>query len=409
MFGRKISATGILLLFFVVIMSFNVNAQGTTIILGQDTDRRPISTAVPFLSIAPDARSAAMGDVGVALSPDANSTYWNAAKLPFAKDKFGISLSYSPWLRQLVNDMYLAYLSGYYKLDDRQAVGFALTYFNLGDIQFTDIIGNPIKDFNPREFAFSGSYARKLGEQFSLAVSGRFIYSNLSANIVLPNQQEAKAGITGAVDIGAYYTKDDLEVGGRPASLSLGVNISNIGAKISYSNENEQDFIPTNLRLGGAFTMDLDPLSRNALTFALDFNKLMVPTPPKLDSAGNIIDGTDPRDKTVLSGIFGSFSDAPDGFSEELQEFTTSIGVEYKYRDQQGRDVFAARAGYFNEHKNKGDRKYFTVGAGINYRQFGLDVAYLIPQSQSNNNPLAETLRFTLSLNFEDKTESASE
>ena len=399
MFGRKTLLKSVVLLIILVSSTFSVQAQN---LLGQT---RPLSTAVPFLSIAPDARSAAMGDVGVALAPTANSNYWNAATLAFTENQYGFSLSYSPWLRKLVNDMFLAYLSGYYKLDDKQTVGFALRYFSLGDISFTDVLGFPIKDFTPREFSFSGSYSRKLSERFGIAVSGRFIYSNLSAGIILPNLQEAKAGITGAVDIGAYYTNSDIQIGENAATLSFGLNISNIGAKISYSNDNEQDFIPTNFRIGSAFTMDLDPLGRNALTFALDFNKLMVPTPPELDSVGNIVSGTNPRDRSVLSGVFGSFTDAPDGFSEELQEITTSVGLEYSYRDQYGNDVFAARAGYFNEHENKGDRKYFTLGAGINYRNFGLDVAYLIPQSQSNNNPLAETLRFTLSLDFEDQNQ----
>ncbi len=405
MFSSKKLTLCVLVLAYVGIMA--VEAQNpTSIILQQDTTRRPITTAVPFLAITPDARSAALGDAGVAISPDANAIYWNPAKLAFAPDKYGVSLSYNPWLRNLVDDMFLAFLSGYYKMDDKQAFAASLRYFNMGDIQFTDIEGNPIRDFSPREFAFAATYSRKLSERIGVAISGRFIHSNLSANLVLPNQQESKPGTTGAADIAFYYNNKDLKLAGRPASLAFGVNISNIGAKISYSNDNEQDFIPTNLRVGTAFTTSLDPLDRNTLTFALDLNKLMVPTPPRINSQGEIVEGTDPRDITVLSGIFGSFTDAPDGFSEELQEFTISTGLEYFYHDQLGNPVFAARAGYFNEHENKGNRKYFTVGIGAYYRQFGLDVAYLIPQGQSNNNPLAETVRFTLSLAFPDKDDT---
>lgn len=370
------------------------------IVLGQDLSRRPISVAVPFLLIAPDSRSSAMGDVGVAISPDANSIYWNPAKLAFIEPQAGFSLSYSPWLRNLVNDMFLANLGGYYRLDDQQVVGASLRYFNLGDIQFTDINGEPIRDFTPRELAFDVSYSRKLSERIGVAITGRFIHSNLSANLTLPNQQESKPGNTGAVDLSFYYNSREFNVAGRPSNIAFGANISNIGAKISYSNDNEQDFIPTNLRLGSAFTTSLDPLDRNTITLALDFNKLLVPSPPERDEDGNIINGTDPREKTLISGIFGSFSDAPDGFSEELQEISIAFGAEYIYHDINGNDVFSARAGYFNEHENKGDRKYFTVGVGIDYRQIGLDVSYLIPQSQSNNNPLAETLRFTISFDF---------
>ncbi len=380
-------------------------AQPTSVLLGQDTTRRPIITSVPFLSIAPDARSAAMGDVGVALSADANSIYWNAAKLPFAEDDYAISLSYSPWLRNLVDDMYLAFLSGYYKIDKQQTFAASLRYFNMGNIQFTDINGMPITDFVPRELAFAASYSRKLSDKIGVAVTGRFIHSNLSANLLLPNQQESRPGNTGAADIAFFYNNDKFQVSGRPATLAFGAVISNIGAKISYTNEGEQDFIPTNLRIGTALTGSLDPLERNKITFALDFNKLLVPSPPLINSQGDIIKGKNPRDVTLLSGIFGSFTDAPDGFSEEIQEVMISAGAEYKYFNTEGQDVFAARAGYFYEARNKGNRKYFSIGAGLKYQTFAFDVAYLIPQNQQQGNPLAETLRFTLSLNIKKATE----
>jgi hypothetical protein len=386
MFNTKIS---LLLTAFVLCVASILKAQPTTL-LGADPNKRPIVTAVPFLNITPDSRSGAMGDVGVAISPDANSVYWNPAKLPFAQGKLGVAFSYNPWLRNIVNDMSLSYLSGYYKLDNRQAVGFELRYFDMGSIQFTDNSGNKITDFRPSEFALGGSYARKLSEDMGISVSARFIYSNLSGDFTF-NQQESKPGSTGAADIAWYYKNDKwLKINNLPATLSFGANISNIGAKISYINKGTADFIPTNLRLGSALEMSLDPESKNKLTVAFDANKLLVPTPPQLDANGNIVAGTDPRQKTVLSGIFGSFTDAPNGFREELQEFTLSLGAEYNYNN-----LFFARAGYFGENANKGNRKYFTVGAGFKYQSLGLDVSYLLAQGQSS--PLGNTIRFTLS------------
>lgn len=379
------------------------NSKNTVILLGQDTTKRPLVPAVPFLVISPDARASGMGEAGVATSADANAVYWNPAKLVFVEKKYGFTFSYSPWLRSLVNDMFLTYLSSYVKLDEKQSIAFALRYFNLGDVQFNNINGTPIGDFTPRELSLVSTYARKLSKRIGIAVGGRFIYSNLTTNFVLPNQQEAKAGITGAADIAFFYENKDLQIAQKPASIAFGINISNIGAKVSYSNINEEDFIPTNFRMGSAFSMALDPFERNHITFALDFNKLLIPSPPARDQGGNIVTGTDPRERTLVSGIFGSFSDAPDGFREELQEITTSLGIEYTYQNQAGEKVFMARAGYFNEHENKGARKYFTIGAGFNYEIFGLDISYLIPQSQNQNIPLAETLRFTASLDFPEK------
>lgn len=358
---------------------------------GLDTSRNPINTAVPFLLIAPDGRASGMGDVGVATSPDVNSIHWNAAKLAFIEDTYGFSLSYSPWLRNIgINDMFLAYLSGFYKFDKRQAFGMSLRYFNLGNITFTDINGNPIRDFNPNEFALDASYSRQLSEKLSVAVTGRFIHSNLTGDLLLANQQESRAGNTGAADLGIYYANDKLKVGGMESKLAFGANISNIGAKISYIAVDERaDFLPTNLRLGGAFTTSLDPLNYNKLTFAIDFNKLLVPTPNPEKADSNI---------TVLSGIFRSFGDAPGGFKEELQEITIGMGLEYWYNN-----IFSARMGYFTESPEKGNRKYLSLGAGIRYQQFGLDVSYLIGTQKNGPNPLAETLRFTVLVNFDKK------
>jgi len=373
---------------------------------GQDTSRRVITTAVPFLMIAPDARSGAMGDVGVATSPDANTTYWNVAKLPFIKNDYGFSLSYTPWLSKIVNDMSLTYLSGYYKINKEQTVGLSMNYFDLGDITFTDDNGNEIQNFNPREFAIAGSYARLLAENMSIGVSLRYIYSNLTGNVFSGGTNDTQPGVSIAADIGWYWKKDI----GQNSDLSLGATITNIGNKITYSNDNQKEFIPTNLRLGSAYKLGLDP--HNTLTFALDFNKLMVPTPPVYatdedgayirDQDDNLIiaRGKDP-DRPLLSGMFGSFSDAPDGASEEFQEVMISSGLEYWYKD-----LFAVRGGYFWESYNKGNRKYFTTGVGLRYNTFGIDFAYLIPTEQEH--PLKETLRFSIHFNFADKKSKES-
>lgn len=366
-------------------------------IVGQDDNNRVITTAVPFLSITPDARAGAMGDVGVATSADANSVHWNPAKLVFIDHNIGFSLSYSPWLSKIINDMSLSYLSGYYKISKEQAVAMSLRYFDLGDIFFTDGSNTPQGQFSPKELAVDATYSRMLTEDLSIGVVARFVHSNLTGNFS-SSTIEAKPGNTAAVDIAIYYKKE-FEKG----KLSLGGNISNIGAKLSYSNEDNKDFIPTNLRIGSAYELVIDPY--NSITFALDFNKLMVPTPPiyERDADGtiivdpitnqpNILKGKDPN-RPLLSGMFGSFYDAPDGFSEEMQEIMIGFGSEYWYNK-----TFAARAGYFYENSNKGNRKYLTLGLGFRYNVFGIDFAYLVPQKQDH--PLAETLRFSLLFNF---------
>jgi hypothetical protein len=376
---------------------FSSYAQNSVIISGQDEGRRVITTAVPFLNFAPDSRHSGMGDVGVATSPDANSAHWNSGKLAFIKDDLGFSLSYSPWLGKLVNDMSVSYLTGFKKIDETSAFGFDLRYFNMGDIQLTDGSGNPLGEFNPRDFAIGGTYSRKLSENFGLGISARFIYSNLSGNISSVAGTEAKAGISVGTDIGLYYEKP-VYAGAKDGTWSWGLAITNIGPKITYNSAEDLDYIPTNLRLGTAYKLELDPI--NSLTFALDVNKLLVPTPPRYvtnedgtlatDANGNLIieSGKDPN-RALISGMFGSFSDAPDGFSEEMKEFTLSLGVEYLYADK-----FAVRTGYFYENPNKGGRRYFTMGVGLDIKKIGFDFSYLVPQVQ--NHPLAETLRFTL-------------
>ncbi|HRS54131.1 MAG TPA: type IX secretion system outer membrane channel protein PorV [Bacteroidales bacterium] len=376
-------------------LSFSQNYHTTSELLGQD-QVNTITTAVPFLMIAPDARAGSMGDVGVASTPDANSMHWNPAKYSFIEKDVGISISYVPWLRALVNDINMGYLSAYKKVGDKQALAASLRYFSLGDIIFTDIIGQEITQFKPNEFAVDFAYSRKLGENISGAVSLRYIYSNLTGGIHV-NGAESHPGQSVATDVSVYYRKP-LEINKKNAVIAGGINISNLGAKISYTSTTDRDFIPMNLKLGPSFFIQLDKY--NSLEFMFDLNKLLVPTPPiyELDSAGNpvknsegklvIYKGKDPK-VGVVSGMLQSFYDAPNGFKEEIREFTYALGVEYWYDKQ-----FAIRAGYFHEHPTKGNREYVTLGAGLKYNIFGLDFAYLIPFEQRN--PLENTLRFTL-------------
>ena len=354
-----------------------------------------ITTAVPFLLISPDSKSGAMGDVGVATTPDANSLHWNPAKLAFVDDDMGFSMSYVPWLRALVPDINLSYLAGYKKLNDNESIGLELRYFSLGDITFTDILGTTIGQYKPSEFALGTSYSRKLSDDFSLAISGRYIYSNLTGGQSAGGIPTV-AGQSIAADISGYYTKP-IRIAGKDVDLAIGGNISNIGSKISYTETAVQDFIPINLRLGTAIGTEFDDY--NKMSFAFDVNKLLVPTPPIYEGTGGdreIVEGMDPE-VSVVSGIFQSFSDAPGGAKEEFREINYSIGTEYWYANQ-----FAIRAGYFFEHDTKGGRKFFTFGSGVKYNVFALDFSYLINASRSinGNNPLANTMRFTLVFDF---------
>lgn len=391
------------------------NCGGTSVSGRNDCDQlNAITTAVPFLLITPDSRAGAMGDAGVAVSPDVNAQYWNASKLAFSEDEMQVSLSYSPWLRQLVDDMNLAYLAWYMKINKTSAVGASLRYFTLGDIKFTDQNGTAIRDYRPSEFSIDLSYSLQLSKYFSGGITARWINSSLTGG-VSNSGADSKAANAFAVDISAFYTNSNISVGDKDAELNFGLNISNIGNKISYTNTSQRDFLPTNLRLGGAFKIELDQF--NSFTLVYDANKLLVPTPPLYDpnDKTKIISGMEP-DVGVATGMIHSFYDAPgtpiydeqgnyeivngelqveDGskFREELHEINQSVGIEYWYADQ-----FAVRAGYFYEHPTKGNRQYFNIGAGFRYNVFGLDLSYLIPTTQ--NNPLANTVRFTLSLNF---------
>lgn len=386
-----------------LLMAMNAFAQTTYQGLFGQGELNTITTAVPFLMIAPDARAGAMGDAGVASSPDAYSQHWNPAKYAFMSNQMGFSVSYSPWMKKLVDDINLGYLSFYYKLNnERDAISASMLYFSLGEIQFTNDIGQPIGDFSPNEYAFDLAYSSKLSKVFSGAIAFRYIYSNLTGNRFVGGMQ-SNAGQTVAGDVAMYYRKP-FKVNGSPSFLSAGMNISNIGAKVSYTETVAKDFIPTNLRLGVAYETEIDDY--NSIGVMLDFNKLLVPTPPEykyndstglpeVDPQGNyIISRGKSNDVGVVSGIFQSFTDAPDGFGEEMRELTFSVGAEYWYDKQ-----FAFRAGYFFEHATKGNRKYFTLGVGLKLNVFGLDFSYLIPTGQQN--PLENTLRFSLLFDFE--------
>jgi hypothetical protein len=343
-------------------------------LIGQGSQYRTITTAVPFLTITPDSRGAALGDAGVATSPDVNSSYWNAAKLVFIENKAGGSLSYTPWLAKIINDMHIVYLTGYYKISHVQAVSVSMKYFDMGDVDLRDANNNDLGTHNPRDWSFDVNYSRLLSEDLSIGGTIRYINSNLIGSST--TGQDAKPGQSVAVDIGVFYTKPMVS---RNSVLSLGAAMSNIGSKISYTDANSKNFIPGNFRLGAAYKVEPSPL--NSFTFVLDFNKLLAPSP---DSTANT------NSKTLLGGVFGSFGDAQGGFSEEIHEVMMSVGVEYWYND-----VFAGRIGYFNEAKDKGNRKYLTAGVGVKLNSFGFDVAYMVPINKREN-ALAETLRLTL-------------
>ncbi|WP_237073727.1 type IX secretion system outer membrane channel protein PorV [Mucilaginibacter mali] len=376
--------------FVAVMLPLTLRAQvvGPTGTNTNGSSSNAIVTGVPFLSIAPDSRSGAMGDAGVALSPDVNANYWNPAKLAFIDGDNNLGLSYSPWLRRLVPDVSLAYLSFARKVDDRNAIGASLRYFNLGAIQLIDANQNDQGTYRPSEFSFDVSFARSFGENLSLGLTGRYIHSNLS-NGAFTGSQQTKPANAVAADVSMYYKRPGQQFG-NDALFAFGVNISNIGTKISYSDGGVKYFLPTNLKMGVANTWFIDEY--NDFTLTMDVNKLLVPTPPIRDNSGNIISGTDDN-RSVPAGIFGSFSDAPGGFAEEMREISYSPGLEYRYNKQ-----FALRVGYFYENPTKGDRQYLTMGAGFKYDIFNIDFSYLAANQQKS--PLSNTLRFSVSINF---------
>jgi len=381
-----------ILMFF----SFSIKAQNQA-----DGRVNTITSAVPFLMICPDSRAGGMGETGVATTPDVNSMHWNPAKYSFTNSDFGVALSYTPWLKNLADDINLSYLAGYKKIGKKQAIGASLRYFSLGNITFTNIAGGVIRDYRPHEFALDVSYSFLLSKYFSASTSLRYINSNLTGG-VYAQDAATKPARTVAADLSGYYHRP-IQLSGKDAILIFGLNISNMGAKVSYTDESQQDFIPTNMRLGAGLSYSIDDY--NKINGSLEFNKLLIPTPPLYaenltTGEWEIVSGRDPKEIGVASGIFSSFSDAPDGFKEELSEIITTIGVEYWYADQ-----FAIRAGYFNEHQNKGNRKFLTFGLGLRLNVFGLDFAYLAPTS-GRENPLAGTVRFSLLFNFEALSEA---
>ena len=355
----------------------------------------PVNHAVTSQMIAPDARAAGMGDVGVATDPDVYSQYWNPAKYPFTISRAGVSLNYTPWLRQLVSDMDLAYMAGYYRIGDYSAVSGSLRYFSLGEVQTSSSQdGSADMTIKPYEMSVDVAYSLMLSERFSLGAAVRWIYSDLTYDFT----EEPTPGSAFAADISAYY-QNYINLGSRECQLGLGLNISNIGSKITFGGDSRSEFIPTNLRLGAALMIPIDEFNR--FTISADANKLLVPTYPKRDIENNESE-TDYQDRlqrdyydiSSISGIFKSFSDAPNGVSEELQEIQWSVGAEYVYNDK-----FSLRAGYHNESQNKGNRKYFTVGAGFRMSVFSLDAGYVIATAKSN--PLDQTLRFSLAFDMD--------
>ncbi len=349
-----------------------------------------VTSAVPFLRISPDARSGGMGDVGIAIAPDANSNFANIARTPFNSNKAGLAVNYTPWLRDLaVNDVFLASLAGFYKIDDDQAISASLRYFKLGSIQFTDALGNDLQQYNPREMAFDVGYSRKLSPKNSLGLAIRYINSNLASGNFGGLNYKAGSSVAGDLHFYHHGAKEN------GAGLNWGVTLSNLGSKISYSSDaTQKDYIPANLGIGLAYTKVFD--EANKITFALDVNKLLVPTPPVLTGTSASADSAaiaKYRSKGVVSSWFNSFGgDGSDGISEEIQEFTIAVGAEYWYNNQ-----FGFRAGYFYENPNKGNRKYFTVGAGVKYSMATLNFSYVFPTGNGINRiPLSNTYRFGL-------------
>ena len=378
----------IFLMFLLAQLSLQVSAQEKKNLFN------PVNYAVISQTIAPDARGGGMGDVGAATDPDVNSQYWNPAKYPFCISRAGVSLNFTPWLRSLVNDMNLAYVSGYYRIGDHSAVSSSFRYFNLGKV-YTSQEGAESGDgmtINPYEMSLDVAYSLMLSEKFSLSAAVRWIYSDMRFDYTEDNSPASAF----AADIAAYY-QNYINIGQRECQLGIGLNISNIGSKIKFSGNEYSEFLPANLRLGASLMIPIDEYNR--LTIAADANKLLVPTVPKQEEGEDNSDYEDRvhreyNDVSAISGIFKSFSDAPGGFKEELQEIYYGIGAEYTYNDK-----FSLRAGYHHESENKGNRKYFTVGAGFKMSVFQLDAGYVIATAKSN--PLDQTLRFSLTFDMD--------
>ncbi len=401
------------LIILLIASSFSFGQSGVT---SNQLQLNAITTSMPFLSINPDSRSGALGDAGTALSATASSIYWNTAATAFSKKGGEIGISYVPWLRQLTNDIHLSYLSGYKRIRERHAISGALRYFSLGEITFTDNSGQVLRNDKPSEFELAAGYAFKLTDRFSIGINGKFAYSNLTGGLPIPGS-ETKAGVAGMTDVSVLYSNPDFIIGGKNGTLNLGATINNIGNKVSYSSRSSSDFLPTSLKLGAAYTTEID--KHNSLTTSIDLQKLLVPTPPLTSSTVNYADipaGTivgKSNDVGVIAGMIQSFYDAPgtpvrdaknklvyngDGsiqveknskLIEELKEINIGGGLEYNYMN-----LLAVRGGYFFESQSKGGRQFFTLGVGLKYNVIGFDISYLA--AVSRNNPLANTVRFSI-------------
>jgi len=417
----------IFLTFFLVLFSSTLLAQptGGSGVTDEDLQLNTITTALPFMSITPDSRAGGMGDAGTALSPNSTSVYWNTSVLSFSEQTSEVSLSYTPWLRQLTNDIHLSYLSGYYKINKSHTIGGALRYFSLGEITFTDASGNVIRDDKPSEFEITGAYAFRLSRKLSLGINGKFAYSNLTGGLTVGGVN-TKPGVVGAADLSFTYYNDDAKIGNLDGVYTFATTINNIGNKVSYSELATRDFIPMNLKIGNSFLANFD--AYNKVTFSLDLQKLLVPTPPNyyFDGEDYILTSGMNSDVGVINGMLQSFYDAPGNvvvddndvpvadaegnfevvkgtkFREELSEINIAFGTEWWYND-----VFAVRGGVFFESKNKGNRQFMNLGASLKYNMFAIDFSYLASLN-GRQSPLANTLRFTVRL-YLDQAGSTSE
>ncbi|MBT5438768.1 MAG: type IX secretion system outer membrane channel protein PorV [Flavobacteriales bacterium] len=413
--------------FFISISSTFVFAQptGGSGVTDDQLQLNTITTALPFMSITPDSRAGGMGDAGTALSPSSSSVYWNTSILSFSEQTSEISLSYTPWLRQLTNDIHLSYLSGFYKINETHTIGGALRYFSLGEITFTDASGNVIRDDKPSEFELTGAYAFRLSKRFSVGINGKFAYSNLTGGLTVGGVN-TKAGVVGAADLSFSYYNDDAKIGSLDGIYTFATTINNVGNKVAYSELSERDFIPMNLKIGNSFLANFD--AYNKVTFSLDLQRLLVPTPPLydvIDGEYTMLAGMNPN-IGVINGMIQSFYDAPgavatddngdyiqdsDGnyevvkgtrFKEELSEINIAFGMEWWYND-----VFAVRTGVFYESPNKGNRQFLNIGASLKYNMFAIDFSYLASLN-GRQSPLANTLRFTVRLDLDQAGSSNS-
>ncbi len=391
--NKQTTKSKLLLLTALLALSASAHAQGDNYNIVSGRHNNYISTGMPLQLIAPDAIAAGMGDAGVASAPDAYSSHWNNAKFAFVDNNAGISTTYTPWLRKLGPDMNFLYLGGYRRLSNRSTFGASLTYFSMGEIQHTGETGETLGEYKPNEFSIDVTYAMKLSDNLSLGATARYLRSDLTQGMDVDGQSTKPANGL-AADVGLYYQQEI----DRRQSIALGAHISNLGNKLSYSNDDtEKEFLPANLRVGGRYSYEIDDYNR--FSVMVDFNKLLVPTPPLYNGDSVISDYyssySDYHQTSTMLGAIQSFYDAPGGLREELREISLSVGAEYWYSN-----TFAARIGYFYEDATKGDRKYLTLGAGIRYNVMMFDFAYLVPTSKFNTNPLANTFRVSLTFNF---------